>query len=496
MTILFANNASTTISGSITAASTTVALAAGTGVSFPQPTGGNFYVATFYDQQTKTINEIIHVTAMAGDVATIIRAQEGTTAKVWNAGDIFANLITAGTLNAFVQAGTGPANTSIVYVGTDTSTDPTHIIAVTNPVPANYAVGMLFNIKVGGSWLAGVATNTGTMDLQLNGVPAVLAKLTDGADFHASLLYKNLEYTFVYNGVTFSSTLMDVPQSPPQTTFYVRTDSLSAVDSNGLESNTGFANTPQSAFKTLQGAANTIASRYISQNTITVMVADGTYTSGLSITSTYIAAWNFVGNSTNPQNCIINATSTADSSYVPGAYSGICFVNYAGCHLTINGFSCQSYYDNVRNNGLMFLSNMVISSPSSGNNSAVQNSIGVLNAFGNITSNATVPNEPLFGCTGSGVLNLGWNSIFASQQRTLHLNYVGQLLYVVTCVDGAQCSVYDNMMTLSGTAPANGFLVNTAGGIGFFSANTSALGAPGVVVQSTATSLGGTLSSG
>src|SRR6516162_8940121 len=173
MTILFANNASTTISGSITAASTTVALAAGTGVSFPQPTGGNFYVATFYDQQTKTINEIIHVTAMAGDVATIIRAQEGTTAKVWNAGDIFANLITAGTLNAFVQAGTGPANTSIVYVGTDTSTDPTHIIAVTNPVPANYAVGMLFNIKVGGSWLAGVATNTGTMDLQLNGVPAV-----------------------------------------------------------------------------------------------------------------------------------------------------------------------------------------------------------------------------------------------------------------------------------------------------------------------------------
>src|SRR6516165_6498238 len=146
MTILWSNNASTTISGSITTASTSVQLAAGTGASFPNPTGGNFYVATFYDQATKTINEIVHVTAMAGDIATIVRAQEGTTAKNWNAGDIFANLVTAGTLNNFVQAGTGPANTSLVYVGTDTGTQ-NHIVAVTNPVPASLATGMLFNIK-------------------------------------------------------------------------------------------------------------------------------------------------------------------------------------------------------------------------------------------------------------------------------------------------------------------------------------------------------------
>src|SRR5215467_2620736 len=101
MTILFANNASTTVAGSITAADTTVNLAAGTGGFFPQPIAGqgNYFCATFYDQATKTINEIVHVTAMSGDAATIVRGQEGTTPRAWTSGDIFANLVTAGTLN-------------------------------------------------------------------------------------------------------------------------------------------------------------------------------------------------------------------------------------------------------------------------------------------------------------------------------------------------------------------------------------------------------------
>src|SRR6516165_3435203 len=104
MTILFANNASTTVAGSITASSTTVNLAAGTGMFFPPvATGsGNYFCATFYDQATKTINEIVHVTNLSGDVATIVRGQEGTTPRAWTSGDIFANLVTAGTLQAFV----------------------------------------------------------------------------------------------------------------------------------------------------------------------------------------------------------------------------------------------------------------------------------------------------------------------------------------------------------------------------------------------------------
>ena len=73
MTILWSNNASTTIAGSIIGTDTTVALAAGTGIKFPSPTAGNYFVATFYDQATKTINEIVHCTARVGDTCTTVR---------------------------------------------------------------------------------------------------------------------------------------------------------------------------------------------------------------------------------------------------------------------------------------------------------------------------------------------------------------------------------------------------------------------------------------
>jgi hypothetical protein len=52
--------------------------------------------------------EIILCTARSGDNFTnIVRAQEGTTALSWNAGDTVTLLITAGGLNSFVQALSG-----------------------------------------------------------------------------------------------------------------------------------------------------------------------------------------------------------------------------------------------------------------------------------------------------------------------------------------------------------------------------------------------------
>ena len=95
--IIFSNNDSTTIVGSITSASLSVNLASGTGAQFPQPNVslGQYFIATFIDQATGTQREIVHVTQILGDVATIVRAQENTTARAWNVGDIFAHLHTA-----------------------------------------------------------------------------------------------------------------------------------------------------------------------------------------------------------------------------------------------------------------------------------------------------------------------------------------------------------------------------------------------------------------
>src|SRR6516164_10285545 len=105
MTVLFSNNASTTVAGSITSTDTAVNVAAGTSVEFPLPSvTGDYFDATFYDAATGTIQEIVHVTAVntQTDTFTIVRAQEGTTAKAWNPGDTISNLVTAAALGSFV----------------------------------------------------------------------------------------------------------------------------------------------------------------------------------------------------------------------------------------------------------------------------------------------------------------------------------------------------------------------------------------------------------
>jgi hypothetical protein len=101
--ILFANNASSTLAGAINATSTSLNLAAGSGALFPSPSTGQYFTATLTDAATGLVKEIIYVLAMAGDSATIERGQEGTVPVAWNAGDIFENRLTAGTMRALDQ---------------------------------------------------------------------------------------------------------------------------------------------------------------------------------------------------------------------------------------------------------------------------------------------------------------------------------------------------------------------------------------------------------
>lgn len=109
--LLFSNNASTTISSSIGAGDTSVTLTSTAGVVFPNPGAGEYFVLSFFDAATKLITEIVWVTALIANVATIVRAQEGTTAKAWNAGDIAANEITAGQMAAMQQTANAQGQT-------------------------------------------------------------------------------------------------------------------------------------------------------------------------------------------------------------------------------------------------------------------------------------------------------------------------------------------------------------------------------------------------
>jgi hypothetical protein len=102
-TLLFSNDASTTLQSGIGATWVTATLAAGTGSLFPDPAAGQAYFTTFLDASTQQTKEIVLVTARTGDTITLVRGQQGTTPRAWNAGDLVAQLVTAGDSEAMVQ---------------------------------------------------------------------------------------------------------------------------------------------------------------------------------------------------------------------------------------------------------------------------------------------------------------------------------------------------------------------------------------------------------
>jgi hypothetical protein len=132
MPIKFTNNATTTLASSITASATSIPLAVGTGALFPAVTtgSGNFFYATLVDSSNNI--EIVKVTNRATDTVTVVRGQDGTTAKAYIGGDKFELRPTAAALE---DLGSGmnivdlPAGTTL---GGSAITTPTATQTLTN----------------------------------------------------------------------------------------------------------------------------------------------------------------------------------------------------------------------------------------------------------------------------------------------------------------------------------------------------------------------------
>lgn len=101
--LLFANEAQTTLAYPVSSASTTIVIAAGTSQYFPSPGTGEAFKLTLISAANTSVKEVVLVTNVNLNVLTVVRAQEGTIARAWKAGDYAANLMTAGTGSNFVQ---------------------------------------------------------------------------------------------------------------------------------------------------------------------------------------------------------------------------------------------------------------------------------------------------------------------------------------------------------------------------------------------------------
>lgn len=100
---VFANNAKSTVAAPVAPGATTVTLFTGEGALFPSPGSGQQFAISFLDQATATQREIMYCTSRTGDVLTVVRAREGTSAETWVIGDFANGYITAGVAAAFGQ---------------------------------------------------------------------------------------------------------------------------------------------------------------------------------------------------------------------------------------------------------------------------------------------------------------------------------------------------------------------------------------------------------
>ncbi|HAS0804672.1 TPA: hypothetical protein JAX15_004603 [Enterobacter roggenkampii] len=146
LTLLTANNAQTVLAAGISASATSLTVNSGTGALFPAVTSGvSFFKLTLVDAATGQLLEIVHVTARTGDSMTIVRAQEGTTARAWSANDIAANMLTAGTI-ALLAPLDSPSLTGTPTVPTAAAGTSTTQAASTEFVAT--AKGRLLSIRI------------------------------------------------------------------------------------------------------------------------------------------------------------------------------------------------------------------------------------------------------------------------------------------------------------------------------------------------------------
>ena len=95
---LATNFAYTVLGASLSSSATTLTLFPGSGALFPNPSTGQFFRISLTDAATGSHHEIVNCTGRSLDTLTIVRAQEGTIAQNWIAGDLIENIVTASTL--------------------------------------------------------------------------------------------------------------------------------------------------------------------------------------------------------------------------------------------------------------------------------------------------------------------------------------------------------------------------------------------------------------
>lgn len=201
-TLLFSNDSLSSLADAVGAADTSIRLVSGGGAQFPDPGPNEYFVAQFLDAATGERFEIVHVTARTGDVLTVLRAQEGTSAQNWLIGDAFAATVTAGVLQGMLQEGDGQIQSG--NYAQDVGTANAYF-APLSPGLNEPAIGMPVRVKI-----ANANTGPATLNMGSGVRPVVTAA---GTPLPAYTLRAGRVYEFIYDGVNYQLTSQSWPVS-------------------------------------------------------------------------------------------------------------------------------------------------------------------------------------------------------------------------------------------------------------------------------------------
>ena len=268
LTLLFANQAQTTLALPVSSTSETIQVASGTGSFFPAPGENQGLLLTLVNATNQLIVEIVLCTNITGDILTVQRAQESTVAQSWSRGDFVINMMTSGTANTFPQLyGLENQLYSASFISMATETGQ----VTTLPVNANDLANKQYVDSVSGASASKYECQCATTaNITLSGLQTLDGYTTLAND---RVLVKN-QNNNAYNGIWVASTtawfrssdMDNWAQVPGATTF--------------VQNGTLYANTGWVAITSETGTINTtpiIWSQFSGQ---------GTYTAGTGLTLT------------------------------------------------------------------------------------------------------------------------------------------------------------------------------------------------------------------
>lgn len=136
MTVKFANNAAGTLAANISSTDTSLSVAPGQGAIFPTIGAGEFFYVTLVDSSNSL--EVVKVTAKSGDVFTVVRGQNGTTARAYVENDKVELRVISAAFDEFIQRSGSVAMTGDLNLGGNQASNVADPISAQDAATKNY----------------------------------------------------------------------------------------------------------------------------------------------------------------------------------------------------------------------------------------------------------------------------------------------------------------------------------------------------------------------